>query len=154
MNFYFNFQGCQIQYIRVAISQKANNIDLPDIPENLHYVTIVNAMILLVLGDFWPLDDFWVEVFKHCYENLQPSMRFLQPNLWSGLPGNGLPLLRQLRAPGEVRARSADDTFRHAAPGNFLSLCGRPGGAPDTQSGPGPGPGYNGIVIRFTSIWS
>ena len=62
----FNFQGCQIQYIRVAISQKANKIDLPDIPENLDYVTIENAMILLVLGDFWHLDDFWVKVFRIC----------------------------------------------------------------------------------------
>ena len=60
------FQVCQIQYIRVAISQKANEIDLPDIPENLDQVTIENAMILLVLGDFWHLDDFWVKVFRIC----------------------------------------------------------------------------------------
>ena len=62
MNFNFNFQGCQIKYIRVAVSQKANKIELPDIPENHDYLIIENVMILLVLGDFWHLYDFWVEV--------------------------------------------------------------------------------------------
>ena len=35
---------------------------MPDIPKILDYLTIENAMILLVLEDFWHLDDIWVEV--------------------------------------------------------------------------------------------
>ena len=52
MKLNFIFQCCPIQYIRVAISPKANEIDLPDILEIVHYATLENAMILRVLGDF------------------------------------------------------------------------------------------------------
>ena len=39
-------------------------IDFPDIPENVAYVIMENAMILSVLEDFWYLDDFWAEVCR------------------------------------------------------------------------------------------
>ena len=37
---------------------------MPDIPQIIDYVTLENAMILLMLGDFWSLDDFWAEVWR------------------------------------------------------------------------------------------
>ena len=49
-------------HVRVAISQKANKIDLPDTIKVIDYMIINNAMILLVLGDFLYLDWLWAEV--------------------------------------------------------------------------------------------
>ena len=49
-------------HVRVAISQKANEIDLPDTIKVIDYMIINNAMVLLVLGDFLYLDWLWAEV--------------------------------------------------------------------------------------------
>ena len=63
VNLQFDFQGCQKLQVRVAISQKANEIDLPDTIKVIDYMIINNAMILLVLGDFVYLDWLWAEVW-------------------------------------------------------------------------------------------
>ena len=45
-----------LAHIRVAISQKANKIDLPDITKNVAKLPNNNATVLLLLVDFLSLD--------------------------------------------------------------------------------------------------
>ena len=45
-----------LAHIRVAISQKANKIDLPDVTKNVAKLPNNNATVLLLLVDFPSLD--------------------------------------------------------------------------------------------------
>ena len=56
VNLQFDFQGCQKLHIRVAISQKANEIDLPDTTKIVTKLLINAATVLLLLGDLPTLD--------------------------------------------------------------------------------------------------
>ena len=56
MKLNFIFQGCQILYTRVTISQKANKIDMWDTPEIVDHLIVWNAIVLLMLEDFCCLD--------------------------------------------------------------------------------------------------
>ena len=56
VNLQFDFQGCQKLHVRVAISQKANEIDLPDTTKIVTKLLINAATVLLLLGDLPTLD--------------------------------------------------------------------------------------------------
>ena len=76
------FQGCQILYVRVAISQKANKIDFQHVHKIIVYKITYNTMILLVLVDFLYLNDMWAEV---CSRSKVDFLSFLVQQL----PQNG-----------------------------------------------------------------
>ena len=59
-NFVYHFPNLNLVFvlahIRIAISQKANKIDLPDITKNVAKLPNNNATVLLLLVDFLSLD--------------------------------------------------------------------------------------------------
>ena len=56
VNLQFDFQGCQKMQVRVAISQKANEMDLPDTTKIVTKLLINAVTVLLLLGDLPTLD--------------------------------------------------------------------------------------------------
>ena len=67
MNLNFIFQGCQILYVRVAISKKANEIDFQDTNKMIDHLLIYNTTILLIVEDLVSLFGFWAEVCGSTY---------------------------------------------------------------------------------------
>ena len=59
VNLQFDFQGCQKLQVRVAISQKANEIDLQDTTKIVTKLLINAATVLLLLGDLPTLDLYY-----------------------------------------------------------------------------------------------